>query len=201
MTAVKLEIVSFDGKMVCCHFSHINLKFSSHSVFEDCVSANMIAHWKDFPFTLMPDVQTGQRHWGVADRLFLVTGVSRACCPKKTTTHSMQSQHTSRRSMQYQFTPRNLPRLHSADKSFSFALNYPKYFPKAPGSASKSFYRQKIEAQWAEGENGEKGRCEGQRRGRNEQQQIVKEGNPMQCHYREWMLLRWLSGTASNITQ
>lgn len=72
--------------------------------------------------------------------------------------------------MQCQFTPRSLPHLHSADKSFSFALNYPKYFPKAPGSASKSFYRQKIEAQWAEGENGEKGRCEGQRREGNEQQ-------------------------------
>lgn len=84
--------------------------------------------------------------------------------------------------MRCQFTPRNLPRLHSADKSFSFALNYPKYFPKAPGSASKSFYRQKIEAQWAEGE---KGRYEGRRRGRNEQQQEVKEGDPMQCHYRE----------------
>lgn len=90
--------------------------------------------------------------------------------------------------MQCQFTPRNLPRLHSDDKSFSFALNYPKYFPKAPGSASKSFYRQKIEAQQAEGENGEKEdmKAKGER---NELQQIVKEGDPMQCHYREWMLL------------
>lgn len=111
------------------------------------------------------------RHRETADQLYLVTGVSRACCPQKTTTHSMQSQHTLRRSMQCQFTPRNLPRLHSADKSFAFALNYPKYFPKAPGSAAKSFYRQKIEAQWAEGENGEKGRYEVQRRGRNERQQ------------------------------
>lgn len=78
---------------------------------------------------------------------------------------------------------RNLPRLHSADKSFSFALNYQKYFPKAPGSASKSFYRKKVEAQCAEGENRDKGRCEGQ--GRNEQQQRVEEGDPMQCHYTE----------------
>lgn len=45
-----------------------------------------------------------------------------------------------------------LPRLPSADKFFSFALNYPKYFPKAPGTASKSFYRQKNEAQCAEGD-------------------------------------------------
>lgn len=80
--------------------------------------------------------------------------------------------------MQCQFTPHNLPRLHSADKSFAFALNYQKYFPKAPGSASKSFYRQKTEAQWAEGE---KGICEG----RNDQQETVEEGDPMQCHHRE----------------
>lgn len=51
-----------------------------------------------------------------------------------------------------------LPRLHSADKFFSFALNYPKYFPKAPGIASKSFYRQKNEAQRAgEGKKKKKG--------------------------------------------
>lgn len=85
--------------------------------------------------------------------------------------------------MQRCFTQRDLPRLHFADKSFSFALNYPKYFPKAPGSASKSFYRQMIEAQCAEGENGENGRYEGQSRERNEQQ-TVKEGDPMQCHDR-----------------
>lgn len=150
------------------------------------MSTNMIALWHDlFPFTLTPGLQTWQQHGETADQLYLVTGVSRACCPQKTTQHSMQSQHTLRRSMPCQFTPRNLPRLHFADKSFAFALNYPKYFPKAPGSASKSFYRQKTEAQWAEGENGEKGRHEGQRRGRNEQQETVKEGDLMQCHYRE----------------
>ena len=160
--------------VVFSRFPHINCTFSSRSDSGDGARANMIALWHDlFPLTLMPGSQT-------ADWLHLVTGVSRACCPQKTTTHSMQSQHSMRRSMQCQFTPRNLPRLHSADKSFSFALNYPKYFPTAPGSASKSFYRQRIEAQWAEGENGEKGRYEGQRRGRNEQRQTVKEGDPMQ---------------------
>lgn len=96
----------------------------------------------------------------------------------------MHLQHTSRCSMQHHFTLPNLPRVHSADKSVSFALNYPKYFPKAPGSASKSFYRQKMEAQRAEGENGEKGGHEGQRRGRKEQQQRVKVGGPMQRHDR-----------------
>lgn len=119
------------------------------------------------------------RHGNSAGKLqtdcTLSQGLVEHATPQKTTTHSMQSQHTSRRSMQCQFTLHNLPRLHSADKSFSFALNYPKYFPKAPGSASKSFYRQKIEAQRAEGENGEKGRYEGQRTGRNEQQQPRKE--------------------------
>lgn len=68
-----------------------------------------------------------------------------------------------------------LPRLHSADKVFSFALNYPKYFPKAPGTASKSFYRQETEAQRAEGEKkgGEGGgKCEGQRTGRGVQQRM-----------------------------
>lgn len=56
--------------------------------------------------------------------------------------------------MRWHVTQRKLPHLHSADKSFSFALNYPKYFPKDPGSASKSFYWQRIEAQCAEGETG-----------------------------------------------
>ena len=79
------------------------------------------------------------------------------------------SPSTLRCRMQLQLTLNNLPHLHFADKAFSFALNYQKCFPKAPGSASKSFYRQKIEAQWTTGENEEKGRYEG-KRGRNDQQ-------------------------------
>lgn len=177
----KLWVLTVKWFVVFSHFSHINREFSSHIESHRAgVSAHMIALWHDlFPST--PGLQT----WHIPCNRGLVEHAA----PRKQLHTACSTRTLWRRSMRCQFTPRNLPRLHSADKSFSFALNYPKYFPKAPGSASKSFYRQKIEAQWAEGE---KGRYEGRRRGRNEQQQEVKEGDPMQCHYREWMLLHWL---------
>lgn len=80
--------------------------------------------------------------------------VDRATHPK-TVTHNMRlGAHTVNAACVSIFFSHDalLPRLHSADKVFSFALNYPKYFPKAPGTASKSFYRQETEAQRAEGE-------------------------------------------------
>lgn len=95
--------------------------------------------------------------------------------PENNCTQHAAPAHFETSCMQCQCTPRDLPRLHSADKSFSFALNYQKYFPKAPGSASKSFYRQKIEAQWAERENEEKEDVKA-KGGRNEKQQTVEGG-------------------------